>query len=150
ETAISSCQIQRNRTRDRGSLGVWPDVRDRRAIAAIAAPCDEVVGTRGGRPAPASGCRRLAASTPAPRPEAAVLYQPPGRASRRPLAIGRTVKLLVLGAGLQGGAAAFDMLRNPDVERVGLADVSATRLDQARTRLDDRRLAVHEIDLGDA
>ena len=59
------------------------------------------------------------------------------------------MKLLVLGAGLQGGAAAFDLLRNPDVERVGLADVNSDRLEQARLRLGDRRLSVHEIDAQD-
>jgi lysine 6-dehydrogenase len=59
------------------------------------------------------------------------------------------LKLLVLGAGLQGGAAAFDMLQNPDVERVGLADVSPERLEQARLRLADRRLATHELDVRD-
>jgi hypothetical protein len=32
------------------------------------------------------------------------------------------MKLVVLGAGLQGTAATFDMLRNPAIETVGLAD----------------------------
>lgn len=59
------------------------------------------------------------------------------------------MKLLVLGAGLQGGAAAFDLLRNPDVEQVGLADRSGDRLEQARLRLGDRRLSVHEVDASD-
>jgi lysine 6-dehydrogenase len=59
------------------------------------------------------------------------------------------MKVLVLGAGLQGGAAAFDLLRNPDVERVGLADVSGDRLEASRLRLGDRRLALHEIDVRD-
>jgi len=59
------------------------------------------------------------------------------------------MKLLVLGAGLQGGAAAFDLLRNPDVERVGLADIDSERLEQASSRLADRRLETHEIDAGD-
>jgi lysine 6-dehydrogenase len=60
------------------------------------------------------------------------------------------MKLLVLGAGLQGGAAAFDLLRSPDVERVGLADLDPDRLEQARSRLADRRLATHEVDVGDS
>jgi lysine 6-dehydrogenase len=59
------------------------------------------------------------------------------------------MKLLVLGAGLQGGAAAFDLLRNPNVERLGLADQSAERLEQARLRLGDRRLTAHELDVSD-
>lgn len=59
------------------------------------------------------------------------------------------MKLLVLGAGLQGGAAAFDLLRNVDVERVGLADHSSERLEQAGLRLGDRRLSLHELDVAD-
>ncbi|MGI8619467.1 MAG: saccharopine dehydrogenase family protein [Gemmatimonadaceae bacterium] len=34
------------------------------------------------------------------------------------------MRLLVLGAGLQGSACAYDLLRNPDVEQVRLADIS--------------------------
>jgi lysine 6-dehydrogenase len=60
------------------------------------------------------------------------------------------MKVLVLGAGLQGGAAAFDLLRNPDVEQVGLADVRMDALDQARARLGDRRVVVHELDVSDS
>jgi len=60
------------------------------------------------------------------------------------------MKILVLGAGLQGGAAAFDLLRNPDVEQVGLVDLSKERLDQARLRADDRRLEVRELDVRDS
>lgn len=59
------------------------------------------------------------------------------------------MKLLVLGAGLQGTAAAFDMLRDPKIECVGLADADGDRLEQARLRLGDRRLTVKEIDVGD-
>lgn len=60
------------------------------------------------------------------------------------------MRLLVLGAGLQGAAAAFDMLRNPAVEVVGIADTAADRLEQTRLRLGDRQLATHEIDVGDS
>jgi lysine 6-dehydrogenase len=67
-----------------------------------------------------------------------------------PTSTGGAMKVLVLGAGLQGSAAAFDLLRNPDVERVGLADVSGDRLDAARLRLGDRRLALHELDVRDS
>src|SRR5688572_9723202 len=34
------------------------------------------------------------------------------------------MRLLVLGAGLQGSACAYDLLQNPDVEQVRLADIS--------------------------
>jgi lysine 6-dehydrogenase len=60
------------------------------------------------------------------------------------------MKLLVLGAGLQGSAAAFDMLRNPDVERVGIADANSERLDQVQQKLDDRRVAAHELDVSES
>lgn len=60
------------------------------------------------------------------------------------------MKLLVLGAGLQGTAAVFDLLRSRDVARVGLADVSDQRLQAARERFADRRLATHEVDAGDS
>ena len=38
------------------------------------------------------------------------------------------MRMLVLGAGLQGSACAWDLLRNDDVERVLLADLDADRL----------------------
>ncbi len=38
------------------------------------------------------------------------------------------MRMLVLGAGLQGSACAYDLLGNPDVERVVLADVRADRV----------------------
>jgi lysine 6-dehydrogenase len=33
------------------------------------------------------------------------------------------MRMLVLGGGLQGSACALDLLRNPDVERVAIADI---------------------------
>jgi lysine 6-dehydrogenase len=38
------------------------------------------------------------------------------------------MKMLVLGAGLQGSACAFDLLQNPDVREVRLADISIDHL----------------------
>ncbi len=38
------------------------------------------------------------------------------------------MRMLVLGAGLQGSACAFDLLRNPRVEKVWLADVNLSQL----------------------
>jgi lysine 6-dehydrogenase len=40
----------------------------------------------------------------------------------------REMRMLVLGAGLQGSACAFDLLQNPSVERVLLADMRFDRL----------------------
>jgi lysine 6-dehydrogenase len=57
------------------------------------------------------------------------------------------MKLIVLGAGRQGSTVAFDLLRNPAIEAVGLADVDRERLEAVRKRLDDRRLALHTLDV---
>ena len=38
------------------------------------------------------------------------------------------MRMLVLGAGLQGSACAFDLLQNPEVTEVRLADLNVTRL----------------------
>lgn len=59
------------------------------------------------------------------------------------------MKILVLGAGKQGGAAAFDLLRNPEVEQVGLADLDEEALDALRTRLGDRRVFLHHVQVDD-
>jgi len=40
----------------------------------------------------------------------------------------RAMRMLVLGAGLQGSACAYDLLQNPDVQRVLLADLRVDRL----------------------
>jgi lysine 6-dehydrogenase len=57
------------------------------------------------------------------------------------------MKLLVLGAGHQGSACAYDLLQNPDVERVTIADVNPESLpdflagggDRLRTTVADAR-----------
>jgi lysine 6-dehydrogenase len=60
------------------------------------------------------------------------------------------MRMLVLGAGLQGSACAFDLLGNPAVERVTLADLEpgepAPFLERYR---DDPRLAVRRADARD-
>ena len=38
------------------------------------------------------------------------------------------MRMLVLGAGLQGSACAFDLLQNPDVREVRLADLHVDHL----------------------
>ncbi len=60
------------------------------------------------------------------------------------------MKILVLGAGKQGGAAAFDLLRNPEVEQVGIADLDSESLETLHTRLGDRRVFLHHVELDDA
>ena len=59
------------------------------------------------------------------------------------------MKILVLGAGKQGGAAAFDLLRNPEVEQVGIADLDSEALETLHTRLADRRVFLHHVELDD-
>lgn len=56
------------------------------------------------------------------------------------------MKILVLGAGKQGRAAAFDLLRNPAVEQVGLVDANAEALESLRVFLGNRRVSVECID----
>ena len=56
------------------------------------------------------------------------------------------MRILVLGAGKQGRAVAFDVLRNPEVEQVGIADVDADALESLRAFLGDRRVSIHRLD----
>ncbi len=46
------------------------------------------------------------------------------------------MKILVIGAGMMGWAAAFDMARTPQVEAVTLADSNSRRLNEAVARID--------------
>src|SRR5262249_32314708 len=46
-----------------------------------------------------------------------------------------TMRILVLGTGLMGPAAAFDAMADPDVTRVGLCDASERQLDGGLRRL---------------
>lgn len=59
------------------------------------------------------------------------------------------MKILVLGAGKQGRAAAYDLLRNPGVETVGLVDASAEALESLRVFLGDRRVTIEHADFRD-
>jgi lysine 6-dehydrogenase len=57
--------------------------------------------------------------------------------------------MLVLGAGLQGCACAFDLLRDPDVTRVTLADLYPDRVARFLTRTEDPRLRIISLDVTD-
>jgi lysine 6-dehydrogenase len=63
------------------------------------------------------------------------------------------MKILVLGSGLMGPAAAFNAIADPDVSRVTLADLSQAQLDAARRKLlplqGGAKLAVVSLDLND-
>jgi lysine 6-dehydrogenase len=54
--------------------------------------------------------------------------------------------MLVLGAGLQGSACAYDLLQQPDVALVTVADVSPRRVAAFLTRRADKRLTLARLD----
>ena len=60
------------------------------------------------------------------------------------------MRMLVLGAGLQGSACAFDLLNNPAVERVLLADVKVGNLPPFLASLAGDRLVPMALDVRDA
>ena len=56
------------------------------------------------------------------------------------------MRMLVLGAGLQGSACAYDLLQNPEVEQVVLADVNDVLEDFLERYRNDTRLKVVRVD----
>src|ERR1700704_6062654 len=59
------------------------------------------------------------------------------------------MRMLVLGAGLQGSACAYDLLRQPGVERVTIADVKPERLPAFLKPHVGKRLALLKLDVQD-
>ncbi|MGH7586432.1 MAG: saccharopine dehydrogenase family protein [Gemmatimonadales bacterium] len=59
------------------------------------------------------------------------------------------MRMLVLGAGLQGSACAYDLLQNPAVERVTIADLHPERLAAFLKATKDPRLAPLTLDVSD-
>jgi lysine 6-dehydrogenase len=55
--------------------------------------------------------------------------------------------MLVLGAGLQGSACAYDLLQQPEVERVTLADLDPKRLPAFLKKKVGKRLALARLDI---
>src|SRR6266536_4839745 len=62
----------------------------------------------------------------------------------------RAMRMLVLGAGLQGSACAFDLLQQPGVARVTIADLKPERLPAFLKPHVGKRLALVKLDLQDA
>ena len=61
------------------------------------------------------------------------------------------MRMLVLGAGLQGSACAFDLLRSPDVERVVIADIHVSAFPPFLEKMrSDSRLQPVTLDARDA
>jgi len=59
------------------------------------------------------------------------------------------MRMLVLGAGLQGSACAYDLLKNPAVTRVTLADLHPERMGPFLAAVKDPRLQTVQLDVGD-
>jgi lysine 6-dehydrogenase len=59
------------------------------------------------------------------------------------------MKMLVLGAGLQGCACAFDLSRDPDVTQVTIADLQPEGMARFLSRLEDPRLRSLTLDVTD-
>ena len=59
------------------------------------------------------------------------------------------MRMLVLGAGLQGSACAYDLLQNPDVKEVRLADVHITHLPEFLAPYSGKRLIPTPLDVRD-
>ncbi|MFL5578253.1 MAG: saccharopine dehydrogenase family protein [Gemmatimonadaceae bacterium] len=59
------------------------------------------------------------------------------------------MRMLVLGAGLQGSACAYDLLQNPDVTEVRLADVKVDHLHEAIAPYSGERLLPTRVDVRD-
>jgi lysine 6-dehydrogenase len=57
------------------------------------------------------------------------------------------MRMLVLGAGLQGSACAYDLLRQPEVERVTLADLDPKRIPAFLKKKVGKRLVLARVDV---
>ena len=60
------------------------------------------------------------------------------------------MKILILGSGMQGRACAFDLLRNPFLEQLTLADSSAANLASAKKLLNSKKVRFVKTDVSDA
>src|SRR5207247_982849 len=60
------------------------------------------------------------------------------------------MRMLVLGAGLQGSACAYDLLQQPGVERVTIADLKRDRLPAFLEPYVGTRLTLAQLDVADA
>lgn len=60
------------------------------------------------------------------------------------------MRMLVLGAGLQGSACAYDLLQRPEVQRVTLADLNPGRLPAFLKKKKDKRLVTARLDVKQA
>src|SRR5256885_2211402 len=78
----------------------------------------------------------------------------PGPSSFPPLIFpfirgGSAMRMLVLGAGLQGSACAYDLLRQPGVDRVTIADLKPERIPGFLEAHVGKRLTLLKLDVQD-
>ena len=59
------------------------------------------------------------------------------------------MRMLVLGAGLQGSACAYDLLQQPGVERVTIADLVPDRIPRSLEPQVGKRLTLLRLDVQD-
>jgi saccharopine dehydrogenase-like NADP-dependent oxidoreductase len=63
------------------------------------------------------------------------------------------MKILIVGGGLMGPAAAYNAISDPEVTRVGICDLDSARLDEVASKLSPlpggEKLALHALDLSD-
>lgn len=57
------------------------------------------------------------------------------------------MKILVLGAGMMGTAAAWDLKRSRGVDQIGIADADSTVLSRAAKRLGKGKVSTHRLDI---
>ncbi len=57
------------------------------------------------------------------------------------------MKILVLGAGKMGLGVAFDLVQNPDVKRVVLADINIENLKSAREKIKSKKLQLKKVNV---
>src|SRR6476469_3564586 len=74
----------------------------------------------------------------------------PSRGTGRTSGRLHAMRMLVLGAGLQGSACAYDLLQNPDVKEVRLADLKVDHLPHFLARYSGKRLLPTRLDVRDA
>ena len=57
------------------------------------------------------------------------------------------MRMLVLGAGLQGSACAYDLLQDPDVKEVRLADIRVGHIEPFLAPYSGKRLIPTQLDV---
>jgi len=59
------------------------------------------------------------------------------------------MEIVVFGAGMMGGATAYDLLRNKDIKKVTIVDIDKKKLKHLKKLLNNKKLKVKEVDVAD-